>query len=82
MASSEGLFSVSVVSILEEMLKEQGKRLCDMDLASRRADEAGEKILSQYLEALELCSRFDGWDWSDSSGYLIERDGIWLFLCS
>ncbi|KAH0469969.1 hypothetical protein IEQ34_001527 [Dendrobium chrysotoxum] len=38
--ASEGFFSISVASVLEDVLKEHGKRLSDMDLASRKAEEA------------------------------------------
>ncbi|PKA58390.1 Kinesin-4 [Apostasia shenzhenica] len=38
--ASEGFFSISVASVLEDVLKEQGSRLSDMDLASRKAEEA------------------------------------------
>ncbi|KAG0481012.1 hypothetical protein HPP92_011870 [Vanilla planifolia] len=37
--ASEGLLSISVASVLEDVLKEHGKRLSDMDLASRKAEE-------------------------------------------
>ncbi|KAK8966763.1 Kinesin-4 [Platanthera guangdongensis] len=39
MALTEGFFSLSVVSVLEDVLKEQGKRLSDMDFASRKVEE-------------------------------------------
>lgn len=40
--AAEGFLSISVTSVLEDVLKEHGKRLSDMDLASRKAEEAGE----------------------------------------
>ncbi|KAG1338750.1 kinesin-like protein KIN-14F [Cocos nucifera] len=38
--ASEGLFSISVASVVEDVLKQHGTRLSDMDLASRKAEEA------------------------------------------
>ncbi|XP_020589107.1 kinesin-like protein KIN-14F isoform X2 [Phalaenopsis equestris] len=38
--ASEGIFSISVASVLEDVLKEHGKRFSDLDLVSRKAEEA------------------------------------------
>ncbi|XP_008807759.2 LOW QUALITY PROTEIN: kinesin-like protein KIN-14F [Phoenix dactylifera] len=38
--ASEGLFSISVASVVEDVLKQHGTRLSDVDLASRKAEEA------------------------------------------
>jgi len=40
--ASEGVFSISVVSVMEEVLKQHGTRLSDINLASRKAEEAGD----------------------------------------
>ncbi|WOL12162.1 kinesin-4 isoform X1 [Canna indica] len=38
--ASEGLFSISVASVVEDMLKQHAPRLSDIDLASRKEEEA------------------------------------------
>ncbi|KAF8401402.1 hypothetical protein HHK36_012341 [Tetracentron sinense] len=39
--ATEGILSFSVASVLEDVLQEHGTRLRDIDLASRKAEEAG-----------------------------------------
>lgn len=39
--ASDGIFSISMASLVENVLKEHGARLSDRDLASRKAEEAG-----------------------------------------
>ncbi|XP_072961230.1 kinesin-like protein KIN-14F [Typha angustifolia] len=39
--ASEGHFSISVASVVEDVLRQHGTRLSDLDLASRKAEEAG-----------------------------------------
>lgn len=47
MASSEGVFSaISVAAVVEDVLRRHGTRLSDTGLASRKAEEAGEKRFS------------------------------------
>lgn len=41
--ASEGVFSISVVSVMEEVLKQHGTRLSDINLASRKAEEAASR---------------------------------------
>ncbi|KAJ0978569.1 hypothetical protein J5N97_014043 [Dioscorea zingiberensis] len=41
--ASEGLFSISVASVMEEVLKQHGTRLSDTNLASRKAEEAASR---------------------------------------
>lgn len=51
--ASEGILSISVASVVEDVLKQHGSRLSDIDLASRKAEEAGWFIsifFSRFLE--------------------------------
>lgn len=41
-----------MMSVVEDVLKQQGKRLNDMDLASRKAEEAGDLDSSLFLSFL------------------------------
>lgn len=43
-AASEGFLSVSLASVVEDVLKEHGTRFSDTSLASRKAEEAGKSI--------------------------------------
>lgn len=38
---SEGVLQISAASVVEEVLQQHGSRFCDIDFASRRAEEAG-----------------------------------------
>ena len=49
METTEGIFPFSVASVVEDVLQQHGKRLCDIDLASRKAEEAGAFVLSWSL---------------------------------
>lgn len=40
MATMEGVLTFSVASVVEDVLQQHGKRLNDVDLASRKAEEA------------------------------------------
>ncbi|XP_075094630.1 kinesin-like protein KIN-14I [Nicotiana tabacum] len=40
MAMEEGILAISVASVVEDVLQQHGKRLSDIDLASRKAEEA------------------------------------------
>lgn len=39
--AAEGTFSFSVASVVEDVLQQHGNRLRDLDLESRKAEEAG-----------------------------------------
>ncbi|RWV98196.1 hypothetical protein GW17_00038972 [Ensete ventricosum] len=43
--ASEGMFVVSLASVVEDVLKQHGTKLSDVNLASRKAGEAGERLL-------------------------------------
>ncbi|KAK1278698.1 Kinesin-4 [Acorus gramineus] len=43
MAGSGGLFTISVASVVEDVLRQHGTRLSDLDLASRKAEEAASR---------------------------------------
>ena len=53
--ASDGLFSISMASVVENVLKQHGTGLSDKDLASRKAEEAGRE------NDLELCQSFEVW---------------------
>ncbi|PSS03053.1 Kinesin-like protein [Actinidia chinensis var. chinensis] len=40
METTEGILPFSMASVVEDVLQQHGKRLCDIDLASRKAEEA------------------------------------------
>ncbi|KAK6159853.1 hypothetical protein DH2020_003234 [Rehmannia glutinosa] len=42
---AEGVLQFDVASVVEDVLQQHGKRLCDIDLASRKAEEACEKLV-------------------------------------
>lgn len=48
--ATEDLLSLSVASMVEDVLEQHGKRLNDIDLASRKAEEAG--IIFLFLNLL------------------------------
>lgn len=43
--ASEGMVAVSLASVVEDVLKQHGTKLSDVNLASRKAGEAGERLL-------------------------------------
>lgn len=42
--ATHGILSISMASVIENVLKDHGTRLSDKDLASRKAEEAGEQF--------------------------------------
>ena len=46
MTTTEGILPFSVASVVEDVLQQHGKRLSDIDLASRKAEEACAFVLS------------------------------------
>lgn len=52
--ASDGMFSISVASVVEDVLQQHGTRLSDNDLASRKAEEAGLMILNWRFPRFEF----------------------------
>lgn len=48
MGTEEGIVQISVASVVEDVLQ-QGKRLSDIDLASRKAEEACMYLLFHHV---------------------------------
>lgn len=52
--ASDGMFSISVASVVEDVLQQHGTRLSDNDLASRKAEEAGLMIWNRRFSPIEF----------------------------
>lgn len=49
MMMAEGTLSFSVAEVVEDVLQQHGNRLRDLDLASRKAEEAGNSFFFFFL---------------------------------
>ena len=52
--AAEGTLSFSVVEVVEDVLQQHGNRLRDLDLASRKAEEAGNLTVSFFFLKFSL----------------------------
>lgn len=50
MAAADGAFPFSVASVVEDVLQQHGNRSADLDLESRKAEEAGTFFSQKHSE--------------------------------
>ena len=58
MAAADGALLFSVASVVEDVLQQHGTRSADLDLESRKAEEAGTFFLRILPSLLPICIEF------------------------
>lgn len=66
------MLQINVASLVEDVLQQHGKRLSDIDLASRKAHEACKMLISSsFCLYISVCHFIDSWKVVISFGIML-----------